>query len=123
MASQAQILANQANALKSTGPKTPEGKAASRYNALKHGLDSQSAIIPAEDPSEFEALAENYPQEFHPTSPSEIFHVDTMLRADWSKRRLQRMESDLYRTLLKDHPNLVEAVLSGSPAAKLLTRV
>ena len=32
------ILANQLNALKSTGPKTPEGKKRSRRNALKYGL-------------------------------------------------------------------------------------
>ncbi len=32
------IAANRQNALKSTGPKTPQGKAYSRTNALKHGL-------------------------------------------------------------------------------------
>jgi len=49
MASTAQILANQANAARSTGPKTAEGKDASRRNALKHGLAATSLVLPAEE--------------------------------------------------------------------------
>ena len=48
-----------------------------------------------------------------------------MLRADWQKRLLQRVEADLHRTLLAETPgaSLAAALLSDSPAAKLLTRV
>ena len=41
MTSEKKAEANRRNALKSTGPKTPEGKDAVRLNALKHGLLSQ----------------------------------------------------------------------------------
>jgi hypothetical protein len=48
-----------------------------------------------------------------------------MLRADWLKRRLQLVEADLHRTLLAETPgaSLAAALLSDSPAAKLLARI
>ena len=125
MATPAQIDANRANAQKSTGPRSVEGKSASRFNALKHGIDAASIVIPGEDPADYDALAANYQREFRPESPSELFDVDTMLRADWQKRRLQRVEADLFRTLLAESPgaSLAAALLSESPAARLLARV
>ncbi len=48
--SPARLAANRQNALKSTGPKTPEGKAASRLNAFQHGLASAGDLVgPGED--------------------------------------------------------------------------
>src|SRR5450631_3077749 len=102
MATPAQIAANRANAQKSTGPRAVEGKSASRFNALKHGIDAASIVIPGEDPAEYDALVANYFHEHRPQSASESFHVDTMLRADWHKRRLQQVEADLYRTVLAE---------------------
>jgi hypothetical protein len=125
MATPAQITANRANAQKSTGPRSVEGKSVSRFNALKRGIDAASLVIPGEDPADYDALAAHYLQEFRPQSPSEAFHVDTMLRADWQKGRLQRVEADLFRTVLAESPgnSLAAVLLAESPAAKLLVRV
>ena len=54
MTSEAQMKASRENAKKSTGPRTPEGKARASKNALKHGLMAQDAVIPGEDPAEFD---------------------------------------------------------------------
>ena len=52
MATAAQIEANRRNSLKSTGPKSDNGKASSRANALKHGLHAFTLmpVLPQEDP-------------------------------------------------------------------------
>jgi hypothetical protein len=125
MATPAQIAANRANARKSTGPRSAEGKSASRFNALKHGIDAAAIVIPGEDPADYDSLAADYHRDFRPQSPSELFHVEAMLRADWQTRRLQRVEADLYRTVLAESPgaSVAAALLSDSPAAKLLARV
>ena len=47
--SAARLEANRQNALKSTGPKTAEGKAASRLNAFKHGMAGQGDVVGPED--------------------------------------------------------------------------
>jgi hypothetical protein len=49
MASEKQDKANRQNAKKSTAPKTPQGKAAVRLNAAKHGLLSEETLLPSED--------------------------------------------------------------------------
>ena len=125
MATPAQITANRANAQKSTGPRSAEGKSASRFNALKHGIDAASIVIPGEDPADYDALAAHYLHEYRPQSASESFHVDTMIRADWHKRRLQNVEADLYHTVLAESPgnSLAAVLLAESPAAKLLARI
>lgn len=55
----AKIEANRKNALKSTGPKTPTGKVAVRWNAIKHGLLAKEVVIPAGDGKESKAAFKN----------------------------------------------------------------
>ena len=126
MATAAQIAANRLNAQKSTGPRTPEGKAAASFNALKHGMDAASIVIPGEDPAAYDALAADYHRQFHPQSAVEHFHVETLIRSDWQKRRFQRVEAKLYRALLAEgatQEDLEIAILRDSPTAKLLHKV
>ena len=54
--SEKQQEANRQNAQQSTGPKTPEGKAAVRLNALTYGLRARNLILPNEDSEEYKQL-------------------------------------------------------------------
>jgi hypothetical protein len=49
MATARQIAANQANSLRSTGPRSPSGKAASRANSYKHGLTGRGVVLPHQE--------------------------------------------------------------------------
>jgi len=65
-ASQAQIRANQANAKKSTGPVTEEGKNASRANALKHGLTA-TKVLPERETVEIQRRYDRFHEELNPS--------------------------------------------------------
>ena len=60
------LAANRANSLRSTGPKTPEGKAISRRNSLKHGLTGEGVALPNEDAAEVERRFANFHAELGP---------------------------------------------------------
>jgi hypothetical protein len=96
MPTEAQMNANRLNAQKSTGPNTPEGKAASSLNALKSGIDAHSQIIPGEDPAELEALTAAFHQHFHPADPNQLSLVDVLISAEWTQRRFRRIEAQLW---------------------------
>ncbi len=52
--SEAKLSANRTNSLRSTGPKTSEGKAISRQNGLKHGLTGAGVVLAPDDSAEVE---------------------------------------------------------------------
>ncbi len=53
MTTQMQIETNRRNSRRSTGPKTRTGKAASKMNAVKHGLLAEQVVVRGENPVEF----------------------------------------------------------------------
>src|SRR5437016_2346502 len=90
------IEANRQNAQHSTGPSTPEGRAAVRLNGLKHGLCAETIVVPGEDPAEFEAMLEAYRAEYKPPTASAEFLVRQVAMADWRLLRLHRLEASFH---------------------------
>ncbi len=102
MSTPKQIAANRRNAQKSTGPRTPEGKAASRLNALKHGFFANSPVIIGEDQSLYDALANSYFDQFQPASPDEVTLLSTIIRNAWLLERFSRIETETWDRHLED---------------------
>jgi hypothetical protein len=96
MTSEKQAQANRRNALKSTGPKTPEGKVAVRLNANKHGRRSQEVLLPGEDEEALKELDENLRAELQPLGELENLLVDGIIAAHWRLRRLRRVEAGIF---------------------------
>ena len=94
--SERQKAANQANALHSTGPKTQEGKAVVRLNALRHGLLARDVVLPGEDADAFEDLWNQVRANFSPVGPIEELLVDRIVNAMWRLQRLARAETALF---------------------------
>src|SRR5690349_8702457 len=99
MATPAQAFANRENSKSSTGPRTPQGKAASSSNAKTHGFNAADPVLPNEDRSEFNALLERYKSEIAPGTAHEEFLVSQMTGARWKLDRLERMENAMFATL------------------------
>jgi len=96
MTSEKKAEANRRNALKSTGPKTPEGKAAVRLNALKHALLSQEILLPGEDEEALRDLGEHLQAELQPVGELENLLVDRIIASYWRLRRLGRVEAGIF---------------------------
>jgi hypothetical protein len=92
MTSEARVRANRENARKSTGPKSPEGKARSSRNALKHGLLSEHILHFGEDPEELDAFREEMMEDLAPEGAVERFVADHVVESAWRLRRAGRME-------------------------------
>ena len=72
------------NGAKSHGPKTPEGKATSSQNSIKHGLTSRSTIVlQCESVDEFQAFLAEHIAIHQPVTPPELELVDQMAIARW----------------------------------------
>jgi hypothetical protein len=95
MASQAQRIANRANAQASTGPATAAGKSASSRNATKFGLfTTNNCVLPGEQP-EYAALCNRLWRELDAVGALEEATAAEYVRAVWRLRRCAMAEERL----------------------------
>src|SRR3954452_22821612 len=81
--SPARLAANRANSRLSTGPRTPRGKSASKFNGLVHGMRAESDILPGEDPEELDRRLETWADELGAETESERYLVEEAVKASW----------------------------------------
>jgi hypothetical protein len=89
-----QTKASKANGGKSKGPVTPEGKANSSKNAVRHNLcTGHLVVLSTEDPREFQRHENHFFDRFQPLDGVERDLVHKMVAASWREKRIASMES------------------------------
>jgi hypothetical protein len=95
--SNARAEASRKNGAKSRGPNTPEGKARSAQNALKHGLRAEKHIVlPDEDAAEFAGLEAALIEELAPVGVLQTVLARRVAVAAWRLARADRLEVELF---------------------------
>jgi len=88
-------LANRANALLSTGPRTAAGKQRSSKNALTHGLTSQSPVLATEDLAAYQLHCRKFFDEYLPATPTETQFTQELADTAWRLNRIPSLEAAL----------------------------
>ncbi len=92
MATPSQIYANARHAKRSTGPKTPEGKAKSSKNALRHGLRSEEIVLRSlEFDEDWEAHLQAYIEDTQPVGDVEFKLAEKAAMCLWKQSRAAMM--------------------------------
>ena len=93
MATQAQVDANRRNATKSTGPKTDEGKASSRANAVTHGMTASVVVPKDQETAKNQRFADWFPS-IAPEDKIQEFELDQAVMASLRIEHCQAIERD-----------------------------
>jgi len=116
MMTQAKLDANRANAQKSTGPKTTEGRANSSRNSFKHGLYSKQLVVGAEEAAALDALKADLRTEHQPVNETEEILVNELGEQFWRLRRARRLETSLLdsETTVLTYLTAVQRIMSSA---------
>ena len=91
-----QFQANRLSALKSTGPRTEEGKRTSRRNALRHGLTAETVIDGLEDGEDYRGFEAAIIADYDAETAVERELVLRLASLLWRLRRIIAIETDLF---------------------------
>src|SRR3974377_1784404 len=84
---------NRQNAQKCTGARTPEGKERGRFNALKHGMDALTPVLPGEDSLAFQQRIDAWKADLHVETEVEAALAERAARISWQLDRLDLAEA------------------------------
>ena len=96
MTSFRRIEANRRNALRSTGPRTEEGKRQTRRNAVRHGLCAETVIDNVEDIEDYRAFEAAVIADYDAQTAVERELVLRLASLLWRLRRATAIETDLF---------------------------
>jgi hypothetical protein len=105
MATQAQLLANRANAAHSCGPKSAEGKARVAQNRTTHGLSGRNFLLPGEDHRAYLKLFARLTVDHLPSTETERALVQAAAQNQWRMDRAVEWEAELMTEALTGDPS------------------
>jgi hypothetical protein len=110
MSSELKSATSRANGAKSHGPKSPETRAISSQNALRHGFTAcNTTLLKCENPDEFEDSIAQHFSAYHPADAAQEALVNEMISARWRMRRLRVVETQLIDLeMLRNHSEIEE---------------
>jgi hypothetical protein len=89
-----------------------------RFQVPELPPSANPAVLPSEDPAEYDALAADYYARFQPAYPEERCYVDDIIYCEWMLRRLRRTEIEL-NTYVHEHSSHTHPDYPmGQPAAE-----
>jgi len=92
MSSLRKRIANRENG-KLSGPVTPEGRAKSALNSIKHGLTANTLVLTNESRDMFNELLDAYTERFQPADEVELDLILEMVACRWRLRRIMSVET------------------------------
>jgi len=96
--SEARSAASRENGQKSHGPVTPEGKAKSRFNAVKCNLTGNHVLVTAEDAPRYYTHITDYQTQFQPIGPEECALVQSIADLRWRLNKIPGLEQSILVT-------------------------
>src|SRR5215469_9295231 len=90
------------NGQKSRGPKSPQGKARSRFNALKHGLKAKLPVLPGEDAQQYQGRLDAWIADLQPTNDLEQSLVERAVTITWQLDRAERAEAARLSSIIRE---------------------
>src|SRR3954447_20697688 len=109
--SEAQLAANRANALKSTGPKDTTN---TRFNGIKHSMTAMHALLPWEHADDLQSLVEAFETRWKPTDNYELIMIRYAAESFWRMQRGTRMDTNMIEVMANN-----EIQSSGRKAEEL----
>jgi hypothetical protein len=101
--SEKRLAANRENAKRSSGPRTPEGKARSSRNAVKHGFRASSfAVVRLEDLDEVEKLKADAVACYRPVNSQELVAVERIAMAQQQIFRGARLDAGMFTSAMNE---------------------
>lgn len=126
MPTEKQLAANRLNAQKSTGPKTPQGKARVAANAVTHGLTAACPVLASEDPGAYARFRTDMAARLAPAGDIETLLADRVINLAWRLQRAQNYESYVLDNLIRsaaDNPAPDVPASSDASASAILAQI